>query len=805
MSKVRFVDSSIRVNSGGGEGGGSSISASYALSASFAQTASYVLGTVTSASYAVTASYADYAVSASHEIVKEVSSSYANTASLALSGNGPFTGSFTGSFFGDGTGVFSGSFSGSIPDAFQIISGSVSASISPDNGLQINSSLTVDAEISASGDLYARDGRFSRDGGAAEIEIIASEIAGGIIGTHTSDNLLFRRFNINKFTISQSRNVSNQDLDVEGQVSASGDIIGNNLITDSYIYLQGEGSNNYIRSDSDVRIYQGGNSKIVIDSNLALNNFTTVQFTNTNVNFTGTNKLISGGATSTASFGTYLGDGSQLTGIEAGTNLTQSIFVTQNGDDTTGTIGNMSKPFATLNSASQAATTGSTIFVYPGTYTAEAENLAFEGGSYYFYPGTVVSKSAAGPVFNSKNYSIGFNVYGHADFYLTSSCEEVIEAGNSSAPTPSYTFECQDITQLCGGDYAIVTTVDNGNITTDIAVANIKFRKLKTDGSGISIPGPYSTEKGNYFINCNEIYADVGGIYSYQGYSYLELNATRIVANGGAGIRSYYGYNTNINVGYLYGTTYGYDSFGTGYININSSYVSGINNVASIITLNGHCAKLDTSGGTFIGTSFEGTGTWSGGNNDVKLTPTYTEFLYITGGNHRINAGGSSTYFPYISIQGGLTYIDGYQTSGNSNYNYNISGGELIWRGHMKFSTNDNGQNFPFNLNGGVLRIMGHVENSLMDSEPTPQEYSCVYYNGGTLILDGATLLTSASFAPPVRVVGQDREVKIYSGGVNTNKTGSMGLLAASSSFGSGGYALTNPLGGMIIEDASIE
>ena len=506
--------------------------------------------------------------------------------------------------------------------------------------------------------------------------------------------------------------------------------------------------------------------------------------------------------------GSFQGDGSQLTGIDSSTNLTQSIFVSPSGDDSTATIGDLHKPFATLASASQAATTGSVIFVYPGTYTAPTENLAFEGGSYYFYPNTVVSKSAAGPVFNSKNYSISFNVYGHADFYLTSSCEEVIEAGNSSAPTPSYTFECQDITQLCGGGYAIRTTVDNGNITTDIAVANIKFRKLKTDGSGISIPGPYTTEKGNYFINCNEIYADVGGVYSNQGYSYLELNATRIVANGGAGIRSYYGYNTNINVAYLYGSTYGYDSFGSGYININSSYVSGINNVASIITMNGHCAVLDTSGGKFIGNSVEGTGTWSGGINNVKLTPTYTEFLVITGGNHRIDAGGPSSgnsYFPSINIQGGLTYIDGYQSSNNSNYNYNISGGELIWKGHMKFSTNDNGQNFPFNLNGGVLRIIGHVENSLMDSEPTPQEYSCVRYSGGTLILDGATLLTSASLAPPVRVIDEDREVKIYSGGVNTNKTGSMGLLAASSSFGSGGYALTNPLGGMIIEDSSIE
>ncbi len=130
MSKVRFVDSSIRVNSGGGEGGGSSISASYALSSSHSD-------------FATSASYAEYAVSASHEIVKEVSSSYADTASLAQSGNGPFTGSFTGSFFGNGAGVFSGSFSGSIPDAYQIISGSVSASISPNNGLKINSPVDI--------------------------------------------------------------------------------------------------------------------------------------------------------------------------------------------------------------------------------------------------------------------------------------------------------------------------------------------------------------------------------------------------------------------------------------------------------------------------------------------------------------------------------------------------------------------------------------------------------------------------------------------------------------------------------------
>ena len=88
MSKIRFVDPGIVVNASGGSGG-SSISSSYALSASYADFA-------TSASYAV---------SASHEIIKEVSSSYADTASFAQSGNGIFSGSFSGSYVGDGSGL----------------------------------------------------------------------------------------------------------------------------------------------------------------------------------------------------------------------------------------------------------------------------------------------------------------------------------------------------------------------------------------------------------------------------------------------------------------------------------------------------------------------------------------------------------------------------------------------------------------------------------------------------------------------------------------------------------------------------
>jgi len=70
---------------------------------------SLVSDNATSSSFAVSASYAtnalsaSYAVSASVEIKKEVSSSYADTASFAQSGDGIFSGSFSGSYEGDGS------------------------------------------------------------------------------------------------------------------------------------------------------------------------------------------------------------------------------------------------------------------------------------------------------------------------------------------------------------------------------------------------------------------------------------------------------------------------------------------------------------------------------------------------------------------------------------------------------------------------------------------------------------------------------------------------------------------------------
>ena len=64
----------------------------------------------------------------------------------------------------------------------------------------------------------------------------------------------------------------------------------------------------------------------------------------------------------------------------------------------------------------------------------------------------------------------------------------------------------------------------------------------------------------------------------------------------------------------------------------------------------------------------------------------YWNYLTVSGGTHRISAANSSTYFPQFNMQGGIVYIDGNHTGFYSNYRYSISGGELIWDGHLNYA-----------------------------------------------------------------------------------------------------------------------
>lgn len=65
-----------------------------------------------------------------------------------------------------------------------------------------------------------------------------------------------------------------------------------------------------------------------------------------------------------------------------------------NGNDSTGAVGDLTKPYLTLLAAQAAASTGQTIVVYPGTYSSVA--LGKNGVNWYFMPGATVNFSAIG-------------------------------------------------------------------------------------------------------------------------------------------------------------------------------------------------------------------------------------------------------------------------------------------------------------------------------------------------------------------------------------------------------------------------
>lgn len=102
---------------------------------------------------------------------------------------------------------------------------------------------------------------------------------------------------------------------------------------------------------------------------------------------------------------TLYGDGSNLSGITTSTNFSNTIFVDPNGNDSTAVKGDIFKPYANLYAAKSAATSGDTIYVFPGTWSYDNRNTAGnpyngqidtlvnlwkDGVSYYFSPNSKI-------------------------------------------------------------------------------------------------------------------------------------------------------------------------------------------------------------------------------------------------------------------------------------------------------------------------------------------------------------------------------------------------------------------------------
>jgi hypothetical protein len=149
----------------------------------------------------------------------------------------------------------------------------------------------------------------------------------------------------------------------------------------------------------------------------------------------GTDVFVTGGTFSagTVTFTNNTGGTFNVTGFTTAPNLSKILFVDPNGNDSTGTKGNMNLPYLTLEAAKSASTTGDTIYVFPGTYTVTTtatEGLAKDGIAYYFSPDTIINKATTGDIFRTNGFIYGFNVYGYGNFNKTTNTGSVFSSNN---------------------------------------------------------------------------------------------------------------------------------------------------------------------------------------------------------------------------------------------------------------------------------------------------------------------------------------------------------------------------------------
>lgn len=90
------------------------------------------------------------------------------------------------------------------------------------------------------------------------------------------------------------------------------------------------------------------------------------------------------------------------------------VYVAKDGSDSTGIIERLDRPFLTINAALNAASSGYTIIVFPGTYTPTT--LTKDGVTFYFMPGCKVSNTSGNGLFYDGGTAITMNIRGYLEF-----------------------------------------------------------------------------------------------------------------------------------------------------------------------------------------------------------------------------------------------------------------------------------------------------------------------------------------------------------------------------------------------------
>lgn len=473
-------------------------------------------------------------------------------------------------------------------------------------------------------------------------------------------------------------------------------------------------------------------------------------------------------STGTTGAATFVGDVlniPQYAGV--GTSLGRVLFVATTGNDSTAVIGNLAKPYLTLEGAVSAATTGDTIEVYPGSYTAttiSTNGISKDGVDFYFHKGATVTKTSTGDLFRVIGYTIGSNVYGYGTFIRPSGAGGIYIAVNTGNPLPLslncvFEFDKCSSTSTTGiilGFVGAGYTFKIRGLSTLTSTGGICIGLYQTSSALIDVPFIKSTANIAVYLNGNNTNSQPIVINSAQVQS-----TTTYGVSGTGGV---------FNIHNCYGVTYGYNVAGsTGNIHVINGYTTGINmGNYSDVYLNGlagviNCAEANSR--LFGGAVQDGLTVSAGYVNTNIGRTTSVPIITVSGGRVDImNMQYSGNQYKIIQ-SGGILNLNGtinapawYQTStisaGRLNLNCDITIGEQPEWIQMTAS------GATVNLNNARITMNGTNRVN---------KNAFIRYQAGTIISNGASIKFADTNCQAFVVEGANRNIKVLSGGFNTN------------------------------------
>lgn len=430
------------------------------------------------------------------------------------------------------------------------------------------------------------------------------------------------------------------------------------------------------------------------------------------------------------------------------------LYVSTTGSDAdttrAGHIGNMIKPFLTIEKARDAALSGDLIYVFSGNYTittTATNGILKDGVSYYLEKGCVLNKATTGILLNGAGFTLPIYVLGYGKFYGTTSC-----------------------------GYTLANTTDDSVIkglvchsTSSGAIYNIGSRNTIKFQTVFSSNTRAVTYLGAYSTLTTELIQSTADIAIYRSSSYSKVIANEITTTGTLSIQNDSGYYLSVDCNIVSGEVQaGQD----GLYNIKTCSTLTVNVGAGRVVFNGYASNI-VNGGQLNGIYY---------TNNYNSNSNYSNGCPIMQGNNALitSSGGYTkakidveaivNVSPRMTITGGVVVLEGNWNDTNVNYNSTISGGKLLLSQNMIIELSAR-KDF-ISMSGGIVDLSNARINLKSSVDSLVQQYginTAIRWTGGTLISNGATITTASSENPPILAEASGMNFKVLSGGFNTN------------------------------------